>query len=144
MQRIKLNLPETFSFCTNVQVRITDMNYGGHLGNDSLLTLLHEARMQFLNNYKYTELNFAGAGLIMADVAIEYKQEVKYGDDIKIYVTAANFDKIGFDIFYKVVVQKNDVETIAAKAKTGMICYDYTAGKKVGIPVEAINKFQST
>lgn len=143
MQRIKLTLPDQFSFYAMIPIRITDVNYGGHVGNDSLLTLLHEARMQFLNHYGYTELCFEGVGLIMADAAIEYKQEIKYGDIIKLYVAAADFDKIGFDIFYKVVLLKNDTETVAAKAKTGMICYDYAAGKKVPVPTASIAKLKS-
>ena len=143
MQRIKLTLPDLFSFSTSLQIRITDLNYGGHLGNDTLLTLLHEARVQFLNHYGYTELAFEKVGLIMADVAIEYKQEIKYSATVKIYVTAADFDKIGFDIFYKVVLLKDNAEILAAKAKTGMICYNYNIGKKTAIPIEAIAKLQN-
>ena len=52
MERIKLNLPEQFLFSTNIAVRITDINYGGHVGNDSFLSLIHEARQQFLNHYQ--------------------------------------------------------------------------------------------
>ena len=143
MQRIKLTLPEQFSFATTLPIRITDLNYGGHVGNDTVLTLLHEARMQFLNHYGYTELRFENAGLIMADVAIEYKQEIKYGATIKIYVAAVDFDKLGFDVFYKIVLLKDGTETLAAKAKTGMICYDYVTSKKVSVPMEAVEKLKN-
>jgi len=34
MQRIKIDLPEFFSFTTPIKIRITDLNYGGHVGND--------------------------------------------------------------------------------------------------------------
>ena len=142
MQRIKLVLPVAFPFYTTIPIRITDLNYGGHVGNDTLLTLLHEARIQYLQYYGYTELSFAGTGLIMADVAVEYKQELKYSDMIKLYVAATDFDKVGFDIFYKVVLMRDGTELLAAKAKTGMICYDYEAGKKVSVPAEAMGKLQ--
>jgi acyl-CoA thioester hydrolase len=140
MQRIKLTLPENFSFSTILPVRITDINYGGHLGNDTLLTLLHEARVQYLKSYNYTELAFAGVGLIMADAAIEYKHEIKYGDVLKCYVAAVDFDKFGFDVFYKLVILKDNMEVLAAKAKTGIICFDYTIGKKALVPEEAVKK----
>ena len=48
MPRVKVALPATFPFRTEIPVRITDLNYGGHLGNDALLGLLHEARVHFL------------------------------------------------------------------------------------------------
>ena len=143
MERIKILIPESFSFSTIIPVRITDINYGNHLGNDSFLSLIHEARMQFFGQYGYTELQFAGVGLIMADVAIEFKHEVLYGDAVTIYVTANGFDKLGFDIFYKIIVVKNGQEILAGKAKTGMICFDYSLKKKVAIPQKALDKMMA-
>ena len=78
----------------------------------------------------------------MADVAIEFKREVLYGDTVTIHVVAADFDKLGFDVFYKLMVTKEENETLVGKAKTGMICYDYELKKKVPIPAEALNKLQ--
>ena len=140
MERIKINLPENFSFSTSISIRITDLNYGGHVGNDSFLSLIHEARQQFLNHHGYSELDFAGAGLIMADVAIEYKKELSYRDVVVISVAASGFDKIGFDLFYKLELKNDQNTALAGKAKTGMICFDYNLKKKVSVPEEAIKK----
>jgi len=79
MPRIKIVLPDHFSFSCQVPVRITDINYGGHVGNDTILTIVHEARMQYFSKWGYTELNFAGTGMIMADAALEIKNEIFYG-----------------------------------------------------------------
>ncbi|HEV7331614.1 MAG TPA: thioesterase family protein [Flavisolibacter sp.] len=132
MARIKLSLPQNFSFSTQIPVRITDINYGNHLGNDAVLGLLHEARMQFLKKAGYSELDLAGVGLIMADVAIEFKAEAFYGDILTAYVAAGDFSKIGFDLYYKLV--KKDEEKIVAVAKTGMICFDYEMRKVAAVP----------
>ncbi|WP_255669390.1 hypothetical protein [Myroides oncorhynchi] len=43
MARVKLNLPTEFIFETKIPVRITDLNYGNHLGNDKLLSISHAA-----------------------------------------------------------------------------------------------------
>lgn len=141
MERIKLNLPEQFLFSTNIAVRITDINYGGHVGNDSFLSLIHEARQQFLNQFQYSEMNFAGTSLIMVDVAVEYKKELSYGDVVKISVTATSFDKLGFDIFYLLEVMHEEKNYVAGKAKTGMMCFDYQNKKRTQVPDEAIIKF---
>lgn len=135
MARIKLQLPKTFSFSTEIPVRITDLNYGGHLANDSILSLIHEARMQFLKSAGYTELEFAGVGLIMADAAIEFKSEAFYGDVLRVYVTAGEFSKVGFDLYYEIISVKD--ETAVAHAKTGMVCFDYAKRKVVSVPEEA-------
>ena len=135
MARIKIELPENFTFSTAIPIRITDMNYGGHVGNDTILTLLHEARIQFLQHYQLSEMDFDGVGLIMSDVAIEFKRELFYGDRLKAYIAAANFSRSSFEVLYKLV--KNDEEMIVAIAKTGMICYDYNNKKIVTVPEKA-------
>lgn len=140
MDRIKVALPEKFSFSTVFKIRITDLNYGGHVGNDAFLSLIHEARQQFLISFGYSELSFAGVGLIMADVAIEYKAELNYGNEVQISVAAAGFDKLGFDLYYLLEILTLDKTIVAGKAKTGMMCFDYSMKKRMPVPREAVNK----
>ncbi len=138
MARIKLALPESFSFSTLIPVRITDINYGGHVGNDTILSLLHEARVQYLKHHGYTELDVAGIGLIMSDVAIEFKQELFYGDSVQVYVTPFDFSRISFDLAYLLVNPRD--EKIVAQAKTGMVCFDYKNRKVTALPEVAKEK----
>ena len=140
MNRIKINLPDQFPFHIDLPIRITDLNYGGHVGNDVFLSLIHEARQQFLMKYGYKELSFGDVGLIMADVAVEYKKELNHGDIVRISVCAADFDKLGFDLFYKIEIIQTEDFVLAGKAKTGMICYDYSTRKKTNVPEEALKK----
>jgi acyl-CoA thioester hydrolase len=139
MERIKINLPDQFSFTTNIKIRITDLNYGGHVGNDSFLSLIHEARQQFLKQFGYSELKIENASLIMADASIEFKKELNYGDEVKISVAANGFDKYGFDIFYKLEIINNENLILAGKAKTGMLCYDYQNKKLMTVPEQFIS-----
>lgn len=133
MPRIKVALPESFPFTTEVPVRITDLNYGGHLGNDALLGILHEARVQFLRSLgvpndfdPITKL-----GLIMVDAAVEYKGEAFHGDVLRIALAATDPGKYGFDVVYHVHNQ-NGKEV--ARAKTGMLCFDYNLRKLRPLP----------
>ncbi len=142
MSRIKIDVPQQFTFSIAIPVRITDLNYGGHVGNDALLSIIHEARMQYLGQYGYTEINFAGAGLIMADAGIEFKNEVFYGDTILISVGAANFGRVNFDIYYKLEKEKGGNTVTVAVAKTGMVCFDYSLKKIVAIPSGAVEKLK--
>ena len=99
MERIKLNLPEKFNFSTIIKIRITDLNYGGHVGNDSFLSLIHEARQQFLNHFGYSELQIENTSLIMADAAIEFKKELNYKDEVKISVAVRSLINMGLIFF---------------------------------------------
>ncbi|MBX0333866.1 thioesterase family protein [Pontibacter sp. HSC-14F20] len=133
MPRIKVAIPAHVSFETTIPVRITDLNYGAHLGNDALLSILHEARLQLLKHFGYTELDLGGASLIMADVAIEYKGEGFYGDVLTLRLAFGDVHKYGFDITYHVLNQ-NDKEV--ARAKTGMLCFNYQQRKLMALPDE--------
>lgn len=143
MARIKIDLPAAFRFSTTIPVRITDLNYGRHVGNDAVLSIIHEARMQFLAHYGYTEMEFAGVGMIMSDVGIEFKSELFYGDIVIASVTAAAFSKVGFELYYLLEKDSPGKKTTVAIAKTGMICYDYEKKKIAAIPEDAKEKLSS-
>ena len=143
MPRTKLLLPENFNFTANIPVRITDLNYGGHVGNDSILSLIHEIRVQFLHHHGYDELNLAGVGLIMADVTIEFKHELFYGEILRASVAAAEFSRIGFDLYYKLEKQTGEKWVSVTHARTGMVCYDYSLKKIAGVPKEVCSKLLS-
>lgn len=140
MARIKIELPASFNFQTTIAVRITDLNYGGHVGNDAILSIIHEARMQFLKHHGYTEMDLGGTGVIMNDVAIEFKTEAFYGDQISAMVAAGDISKVSFDLFYKLQKTEGDKTFVVALAKTGMICYDYSKKKMTPVPEDVRTK----
>ena len=133
MSRIKIAFPENVSFTATIPVRITDLNYGNHVGNDAVLSIIHEARVQFLFHNGYAELNCGGVGLIMSDVGIEFKKEIFYGDVLAVQIAAVNFSSVGFDLFYRILNKEN---IVVALAKTGMICYNYDLKKIAAVPAE--------
>jgi YbgC/YbaW family acyl-CoA thioester hydrolase len=141
MARIKVLLPDKFSFSTSIPLRITDVNYGGHVGNDSVLSLIQEARMQFLKEFGFTEMAFGGVSLIMSDAAIEFKNEIFYGDTLIAFVAIMDVNRVGFDIVYKLIKINNEKEVLAVIAKTGMLCFDYTKKKIVAVPQKVFELF---
>jgi len=143
MPKTKLILPDRFPFSTQLPVRITDINYGGHVGNDSILSLIHEVRVQFLVHHGYTELDIAGVGLIMADVTIEFKNEIFYGDILEASVAATEFSRVGFELYYKLTKKTGDKWVPVSFARTAMICYDYSQKKIVSVPKEVCTKLLS-
>lgn len=141
MPRLKLTLPENFRFSTDIPIRITDINYGGHLGNDAVLSIIHEARMRFLASLGYEELTIEGVSLIMSDAAIEFKNEAFYGDVLTVYVTIDEVSKVAFSIFYKLVKNDGEKEVPVAFAKTGMVAFNYDTRKVMALPDKALIKF---
>ncbi|HEY8688869.1 MAG TPA: thioesterase family protein [Chitinophagaceae bacterium] len=135
MARVKIDLPEKFfDISISIPVRITDINYGDHVGNDSLVAIIHEARMQFLQHHGFTELNIEGVGLIMSDLLVEFKNESFYKDVIVVKIGSDNISKVSFELFYQLTTTRNNEEMIIANAKTTMVCYDYGLKKVAALP----------
>ena len=134
MARTRIELPEHFIATFQIPVRITDINYGNHVGNDSFVAILHEARVQWLQKNDYTELSIEGIGLIMSDLVVEFKNESFYGDIVEVKIGVGEISKIGFELYYQLISKRNNEIIILANAKTGMVCYDYSVKKVVGIP----------
>ncbi|WP_018476593.1 acyl-CoA thioesterase [Pontibacter roseus] len=140
MARIKVAIPAHVAFVATIPIRITDLNYGAHLGNDALLSILHEARLQLLRHFGYTELDLGGASLIMADVAIEYKGEGFYGDVLTLKLAFDDVHRYGFDITYHVLNQQGKE---VARAKTGMLCFNYQERKLMALPNEVKSRIET-
>lgn len=135
MPRVKIDLPEKFlSISIKIPVRITDINYGDHVGNDSLVAIIHEARMQLLQLHGFTELDIEGVGLIMSDLFVEFKNESFYNDIIDVKIGSSNISKVSFELYYQLTALRNDKEIIIANAKTTMVCYDYGLKKVAALP----------
>ena len=134
MARIKIEVPAISIASFTIPVRITDINYGNHVGNDSFVAIIHEARMQWLKQYGYTELQVEGIGLIMSDLAVEFKNESAYGDAVEVKISIGEITRVSFEIYYQLATTRNEVAILLALAKTGMVCYDYAAKKVASVP----------
>ena len=139
MARIKLQMPENYQFSTTIDVRITDLNYGNHLANESLLSIIHEARVRFLNHWGYTEMDIEGIGIMMADAVIIYKSQSYYGDSLNIEVGVGEVSKKSCDLFYRIT---KDEDKVVALCKTSIVFFDYQTQKPVRIPSEFLEKIQ--
>lgn len=144
MARIKLLIPNHKIFATEIGVRITDINYGNHVGNDAFVRIVHEARVQWLTSNNYTELNIEGTSLIMADLAVEYKGESFYGDILKVEIAVGEISRAGFELYYQIQTNRNGNSFLIVKAKTGMVCYNYEEKKVRELPEKFIALLRST
>lgn len=129
MSKLIPDFPASFLFSTQLPVRITDLNYGGHVGNDRVLSLIHEARVQYLAKLQLSELRFGETGLILKQVSIDFIKEMFWGNLLQVSVTAGEFSRVSFALFYKIEIVHGLETTAAALAKTTMICYDYEKKK---------------
>ena len=126
MARVIIDLPPTYPFSTELDVRIQHINRGNHLGNDSLITFLNEARVRFLPEQINTAQD-SHIWMINADLAVIYKSEAFYGEILKIEVATGDVHKYGFDLLFRVTEVKTGRDV--AHAKMAMLMFDSSARK---------------
>lgn len=132
MQRSQIDLPETFPFETTLVTRISDINYGNHVGNDAMQSLLHEARLRFFAAHGFSELDAGGCGLAMVEARVQYRSQAFRGDRLRIGVALDGLERVGFDLLYRVVRESDGVEI--ARAITTLVFFDYARGRVVRAP----------
>jgi acyl-CoA thioester hydrolase len=130
MEKIRIEFPDRIHFSTRLQVRVSDLNYGGHLGNDRVLTLAHEARVLFFRSMGYTELDIERVGIIMTDAAVVYKSEAFLGEELTIDVHVTELSRVGGVLLYRLSCG----ERLVALVRTGIVFYNYSAKKIAEVP----------
>ncbi|MBD3289359.1 thioesterase [candidate division KSB1 bacterium] len=133
---------DDFKFFTEIEVRVSDLNYGGHVGNDRYLSFFQDARIRYLNRFGYSELSVGeNIGLIMSESHVVYKAQAFLGDVLKIGVRVSNMGSIKFDMEYLIVRDKDD--TMIASGSTRMVGYDYAKMKVSKIPVDFYDRIRN-
>lgn len=132
MARIQIDLPERFIFTTELPIYIGHINYGGHLDNALLLTLVSEARVRFFQNLGYTELDVEGLGMIMVDAAVQYRSEAFQGEVMRLEITPQDVHGKGFDLVWRMGDKASGREV--ARGKSGMLFFDYQQRKVQAVP----------
>jgi acyl-CoA thioesterase FadM len=140
MARLTLEFPDDhFIFSTLMSVRVTDINAGNHLGNDSMISMISEARARFLYEYGVRETEGDGTGIIVTDLATTYRAEAHARDQLVFEVGVMDFNKYGGDIVFRITRPSDN--TLVAMAKYGFVFFNYRVKQVVPMPEDFRAKF---
>lgn len=121
------------------KIRVGDINYGGHMGNDKALLVFHDARIFFLEKRGFSESNIGGPGIIMGDAHVYFKKEVFLGDEIEVHIHIENMKGISFEMHYS--VKRGDDEVFIGSTK--LIAFDYDRRRVAKVPDEFLKSLNS-
>jgi acyl-CoA thioesterase FadM len=140
MARLQLSFPEDqWYYSTQLTVRVTDINAGNHLGNDSMISMISEARARFLFEFGVSESERDGNGIIVTDLATTYRAEAHARDQLLFEVGVMDFNKYGGDIIFRISRPRD--KTLIAMAKSGFVFFNYKTSQVVAMPDDFRNKF---
>jgi acyl-CoA thioesterase FadM len=140
MARLHLDFPEDQYYYTSLlTVRVTDINAGNHLGNDSMISMISEARARFLFEFGVAETERDGTGIIVTDLATTYRAEAHARDQLLFEVGVMDFNKYGGDIIFRITRPKD--KKSVAMAKQGFVFFNYKTSQVVAMPDDFRAKF---
>lgn len=137
MERVKLDFPaEALIHRHPLAVRVTDMNYGRHLGHDALVSLLHEARLQAFLALDLPEWNMAGYQSIVADLAVQYHNEAHCPDMLVVDTAVPAPQGKALTVYHRVCKQASEQasEQVVATARLNILLIDPALGRPVAVP----------
>ncbi|GAB3095400.1 thioesterase [Aestuariicella hydrocarbonica] len=135
MARVQLELPEQFIYKTSMQIRYTDLNTGGHVGNDQMISLISSARYSFFQHLQVNLENIDNHRIVVTDLVTSYRAESFAEEVLHFELGFMDFNAYGGDIIFRVT--KTD-KTLVTLAKTGFVFINQ-AGKVSPIPQGFIN-----
>lgn len=139
MAKLRLNEAQSYEFEYKTVLKPRDINYGGHLGNDSVISLLQEARLAFYGSRGCTELDLGDGktGSILSVIGVNYKHQGYLNDEVSIFVHIDDVKATSFYLYYKMTRG----EDIICLAETQIAAFNYDTNKLESIPAEFIKKF---
>lgn len=132
MPRVELIELSSYEFQHLLTVRSTDINYAGHLGNEALLGLVHETRAQFLKRLGFETIidKENEVGLIIADIAINFKAEAFAADLLAIDCQVDEISEKSFRLFHRICRNQQ----LIALLESGLVAFNYQLSQVVPLP----------
>ena len=138
---MSMNEQPKFRFSIPYTVRVADINYGGHVSNAAVLSFFQDARIVYLRQFGYSELDIGGCGIILPEAHVRYLAEMFIGDELRIGVRVSELHNSAFFMAYE--IERDGTQT--ARGTTNLMAYDYRVRKPCRLPElfrDAVRNFE--
>jgi len=126
---------------TSFTIRVGEINYGGHMGNDKALLLFQDARIRFLEMLGYSEKSLGeNVGIIMTEAHVYYQKEIFLHDVLLASIEVSEITTASFILNYKFIRESDQKEVINGTTK--ILAFDYERGSVARIPLAFLEKIK--
>lgn len=122
---------DEFRFSMPYLVRVSDINYGGHVANSAVLNIMQDGRIGYLARLgPYSELDLGGCGIILPEAHVFFRAEMFLHDALMVGVRCCEIKRSSFQLEYRIERGAD----LMAEGSTAVICFNYQIRKPVRIP----------
>ena len=142
MPKTKIHKQDSYSFKTRIKIRVSDLNYGGHLGYDKILTMIHQARLELFKSWDVTELDLGDhkTGIVAGDANINYLGEGFLHDTLLIEIQPMEIGAISFRLAHSISNIKNG--SSIALVDVGFVGFDYSKRAASRLPLSFVDRLK--
>ena len=132
MAHIKLHEQARYEFAYEMTIQAGHLNYRRHLGHDSIVRIMHEARANLLHALGLDELDLGDGktACVTADMVVNYKSEGFMFDTLRIESHIDEITPGGFRVYHRMM---RDGQVVAI-AEVGLVGFDYASRAHAPIP----------
>jgi len=136
MPKTKIEEQAVYPFRCTLEVRVTDLNYGAHLGYDRLLGLAHQARLILFREWGVdeTDLGDGRTGIVASDLTVNYLGEGFVHDELDFEIRPVEVGPITFRLAHRITGKGTGRKV--ALAEIGFAGFDYKARSVARLPEE--------
>jgi len=132
-----------FRFTMPYTVRISDINYAGHVSNAAVLLYFQEVRIAYLAHLgPFTELDIGeGCGIIMPESRVFYRAEMRLGEPLVLGARVEELGRTSLRMGYRIEREGR----VTAEGTTPFVAFDYAASRPRRVPAalrEAVVRFE--
>ncbi|CAH1043868.1 acyl-CoA thioesterase [Halomonas sp. TD01] len=137
MERVTLDFPTAAIIHRHpLTVRVTDMNYGRHLGHDALVSLLHEARVHAFAALGLPEWDMKGYPSVVVDLAVQYQSEARWPDALMIETAVPEPQGKALAVYQRIC--HAETGKVVATARVNQLLLDLSSGRPVKVPDDVV------
>ncbi len=140
MPRVRIEVQKDYEFSCNIDVRMNDINVGGHVGNSQMIAITHDARIKLYKDLGLSELDLGDGktGMVVADIAVNFKAEVFLDDNVVVRSHVGEVGSKGFRLFQRVECNGKT----ASLVETGIVAFNFKERRASVLPEEFKERLQ--
>ncbi len=131
---------KAYPFSTEIEVRLSDMAGGFHLGNHMIVSYVNEAMARLFKAMGFDGLQINDISYINRELEISYRSEGSYADRIEIDVAIESFEERQYTLIYRLYNRETKREL--AHVRGLYASFDYQQCKMVLVPPELIEAYR--
>lgn len=109
---------------TPITIRFRDLDALNHVNNAVFITYVEQGRIGYFRKVIGRNHDWSKFGTLLAHTSIDYLKPILLDDELYCDVEIVKMGEKSFEVSFELVVVSDQVNTLCAKGKNVLVCFD--------------------